>query len=189
MIAVETQEAAGLMLQAMFQAVAEALFLLDPDGKISAGNDAAARLLGRGRDELIGWAMSNCLAALAWQTCDVMITDLPMKGMDGLSLLQEVRRRFPWLPTLVVTGYGAVPSAVAAMKIGVVDFLEKPRDRQELLAAVGSSASSQHLSRSCREEESKETLDGPRLGRDPQMIREGAQHLALGVGRLRESFQ
>jgi len=78
----------------------------------------------------------DCLAALPRQACDVILTDLRMEDMDGLSLLQEIRRRFPWLQVIVVSAYGDVPAAVAAMRAGAVTFLEKPLDRQELLAAV-----------------------------------------------------
>ena len=78
----------------------------------------------------------DCLAALSRHPCDVVITDVRMEGTDGLSLLQDLRRRFPWLQIIVVSAYGTVPLAVTAMKAGAVDFLEKPLDRQELLAAV-----------------------------------------------------
>jgi len=78
----------------------------------------------------------DCLAALSKQACDVIITDIRMEGMDGLSLLQEIRRRFPWLQTIVVTAYGDVPLTVAAMRAGAVTLLEKPLDRQDLLSAV-----------------------------------------------------
>ena len=78
----------------------------------------------------------DCLTALPRQPCDVIIADLRMEGMDGLTLLHEVRRRFPWLQVIVVSAYGDVPLAVAAMRAGAVTFLEKPLDRQELLAAV-----------------------------------------------------
>jgi two-component system response regulator FixJ len=78
----------------------------------------------------------DCLAALSQQTCDVLITDVRMEGMDGISLLRKVRRSFPWLPTIIATAYGDIPQAVTAIKAGAVAFIEKPLDRQELLSAV-----------------------------------------------------
>ncbi len=80
----------------------------------------------------------DCLAALSRQPCDVVITDVCLEGMDGLSLLRDLRHRFPWLQVIVTTAYGTVPLAVTAMKAGAADFLEKPLDRQELLSAVQS---------------------------------------------------
>jgi len=79
---------------------------------------------------------ADCLTALSSQTCDVVITDIRMEGQDGIALLHEIRRRFPWLPTIITTGYGDIPLAVAAMKAGAADFIEKPLDRQQLLLAI-----------------------------------------------------
>jgi len=78
----------------------------------------------------------DCLAALSQETCDVLITDVRIGGMDGMSLLREVKRRFPWLPTIIVTAYGDIPLAVTAIKTGAAEFIEKPLDRQELLSAI-----------------------------------------------------
>ncbi|HYR44844.1 MAG TPA: sigma-54 dependent transcriptional regulator, partial [Terriglobia bacterium] len=55
-----------------------------------------------------------------------VITDLRMPGMDGLELLQHVRRTRPALPVIVLSAYGTVPTAVDAMKAGATDFLLKP---------------------------------------------------------------
>jgi len=78
----------------------------------------------------------DCLTGLLGQTCDVLVTDFRMDGMDGVSLLREVKCRFPWVPAIIVTGYGDIPLAVAATKAGAVEFIEKPLDRQELLSAI-----------------------------------------------------
>jgi len=80
----------------------------------------------------------DCLAHLAEDRCDLLITDVRMPGMDGLLLLQEVKERFPWLPVLLVTGYGDVPMAVRAMKAGGADFIMKPLERDAFLQAVQS---------------------------------------------------
>jgi FixJ family two-component response regulator len=78
----------------------------------------------------------DCLAALSQETCDVLITDIRLDGMDGISLLREVKRCFPGLPTIIVTAYGDIPMAVVAIKAGAAEFIEKPLDRQELLSAI-----------------------------------------------------
>jgi FixJ family two-component response regulator len=77
-----------------------------------------------------------CLAALARQACDVVITDVRLEGMDGLSLLREAKRHFPWLQVVLVTAYGDVPLAVEALKAGAADFVQKPLDREGLLSVV-----------------------------------------------------
>ena len=78
----------------------------------------------------------DCLAHLDAGTCDLLITDVRMPGKDGIELLTEVRRVVPWLPVLVVTGFGDVPMAVKALKSGAADFIEKPLDRDTFLEAV-----------------------------------------------------
>lgn len=66
----------------------------------------------------------------------MVITDVRMNGMSGLDLLQTVRRDHPDLPFLLVTAYADVRDAVSAMKLGAVDYLSKPIDLDELVAAV-----------------------------------------------------
>jgi two-component system, LuxR family, response regulator FixJ len=78
----------------------------------------------------------KCLDTLAVEDCDLLITDVNMAGMNGLELLNRVRNDHPLLPVLIITGYGSVPLAVGAIKAGAVDFIEKPLERQTLLAKV-----------------------------------------------------
>ncbi len=78
----------------------------------------------------------DCLAGLGADGCDLLITDVKMPGKDGVELLTEAKRRLPWLPVLVITGFGDVPIAVKALKAGAVDFIEKPLDRDSFLATV-----------------------------------------------------
>lgn len=81
-------------------------------------------------------AARDCLDHLAGERCDLLITDVKMPGMDGIELLTEVRQLLPWIPIIVVTGYGDVPTAVRALKAGAVDFIEKPLDRETFLDRV-----------------------------------------------------
>lgn len=65
-----------------------------------------------------------------------LITDLQMPEMDGLQLLQQLRKDQTLLPTIVLTGHGDVSMAVAAMKEGAVDFIEKPFEDTLLKDAI-----------------------------------------------------
>ena len=67
----------------------------------------------------------------------MVISDVRMQGMDGLEFLTEVRQQSAELPFLLVTAYSSVRDAVNALKLGAVDYLEKPVDLDELLVAVG----------------------------------------------------
>ena len=65
---------------------------------------------------------------------DLMISDVRMPGMGGMELLQQVRSIQPALPFMFMTGYGTIPDAVNAVKLGAVDYVPKPfRCRQMLL--------------------------------------------------------
>jgi two-component system response regulator FixJ len=65
-----------------------------------------------------------------------IVTDVRMPEMDGLTLLQRLTEKGVALPIVVMTGHGDVPMAVAAMKAGAVDFLEKPFDDEVFLSTV-----------------------------------------------------
>ncbi len=66
----------------------------------------------------------------------LLITDLWMPNMDGLALLEEVRRAFPRLEVVMITGNATVASAVQAMKAGAFDYLTKPFTPPDLLEVV-----------------------------------------------------
>ena len=65
-----------------------------------------------------------------------LVLDVRMPGMDGASLQDELRTRGVRVPIVFITGHGSVPMAVAAMKKGAYDFVEKPFDHEQLLGRV-----------------------------------------------------
>ena len=80
----------------------------------------------------------ECIEQLGRHKCDLLITDLKMPQMDGVELLTKVRAIAPWLPVLMITGYGDIPTAIKAIKAGVVDFIEKPLVKKSFVRQVKS---------------------------------------------------
>ena len=76
------------------------------------------------------------LAGLDPQAIACLILDVRMPGMSGLQLQEELLRRGAEVPIAFVTGHGDVPMAVATMKKGAVDFIEKPVDQAQLKTLV-----------------------------------------------------
>src|SRR5262245_21180002 len=76
------------------------------------------------------------LALLRERPVDVVITDLRMPGASGIELLDEIVKRWPEIPVVMMTAHGTVGIAVEAMKKGAADFLLKPFDREEILFTV-----------------------------------------------------
>ncbi|MEW6269010.1 MAG: sigma-54 dependent transcriptional regulator [Thermodesulfobacteriota bacterium] len=79
---------------------------------------------------------ARALDALERERHALLISDMRMPGMSGLELLRAARARHPELPALVMTAYGTVEDAVAAMKAGAREFLTKPFSPQDVLHLV-----------------------------------------------------
>ena len=79
---------------------------------------------------------ADFLKALPGVKTGCVITDVRMPGVDGIELLRRVRSAMRSLPVIVITGHGDIPLAVEAMKIGAIDFFEKPFDDDAFLGAV-----------------------------------------------------
>jgi len=67
---------------------------------------------------------------------DLIFLDFMMPGIDGLTLLKEIKKFFPQIMVIMVTGFGGIKEAVEAIKLGAIDFLEKPFSHEVLRARV-----------------------------------------------------
>ncbi len=76
------------------------------------------------------------LALAERQRPDVMLLDIKMPGLDGFEVLQRLRAADLGVPVIVVSGHGNVETAVAAVRQGAYDFMEKPIDRNRLLVTI-----------------------------------------------------
>jgi two-component system response regulator AtoC len=83
---------------------------------------------------------AEAASLLERQAFHLMITDLRMPGMDGLALLDRARREVPEMEVVVLTAHGTVDTAVDAMKLGAVDYLQKPLSGPEEIRLVAARA-------------------------------------------------
>ena len=79
---------------------------------------------------------ASAIARLRPVEYDLLITDLKMPGMDGLSVIREARRTAPDLPVIIITGYSTEASAIEAINLGVAGYLTKPFRLPRILAAT-----------------------------------------------------
>lgn len=75
----------------------------------------------------------TALQMLAESRFDLVLADIKMPGMDGLELLELIKRETPDVTVVMMTAYGSIDTAVEAMKNGAYDFITKPFDRDELV--------------------------------------------------------
>lgn len=90
------------------------------------------------------------LAALDAAACDCVVTDLRMPGLTGQEVLDGLRARDPDLPVILLSGHADVPVAVAAMRTGAHDFLEKPYRAEHLVEVLDGAVSLRRMRRAAR---------------------------------------
>jgi DNA-binding NtrC family response regulator len=81
----------------------------------------------------------EALAKLEGRHFELILLDLKMPGMDGMEVLRRIRRMHPDIKVVIITAHGTIESATEAMKLGAVDFIQKPfapREIRELVTKV-----------------------------------------------------
>lgn len=112
-----------------------AKILLVDDEEIFVEN--MARLLtARGYDPTTAHNGDEAIRTLQEEAVDVIVLDLKMPGMDGLTTLKEIQKLDLFTQTLILTGHGSIDSALEAIKFGAYDFLTKPCEIEELVEKI-----------------------------------------------------
>ena len=95
----------------------------------------------------------QAMAALAERRPSLILLDVWLVGsrLDGLELLDEIKRHDPSIPVLVISGHGNLDTAVAAIRRGATDFIEKPFEAERLLYLVGRATETERLRQENRE--------------------------------------
>ncbi len=123
------------------------ILIIDDEADI---REAIAGILGdEGYDTRTAGDSDTALAVLAERRPSLVILDVWLQGsrLDGIELLDEIKRRDVSLPVVVISGHGNIETAVAAIKRGAYDFIEKPFQAAQLLLVVQRATATERLKR------------------------------------------
>ena len=113
------------------------------------------------------------LSAFDPEIHSVVVTDLKMPEMDGLTVLQRIKKQSPTTVVLVITAFGTIEKAVEAMKMGAFDFIPKPCTRDHFKLAIRKALAHHQLTRRVRELE--------------HVVRTGGRELIYGSVAMKEA--
>ena len=94
---------------------------------------------------------TRALGLIAASEFDVILSDIRMPGADGMTVLQETRRLYPDTEVILMTAFATVQDAVAAMKLGAYDYLQKPFEPDEAVIVVRRAIERRHLRTQARD--------------------------------------
>ena len=126
----------GPGVEATTRPAGDRLTVLVVDDDESVREMLTASLSGADYEVVTAADAATALATLRHTPCDLLMADLKMPGMDGLTLIREARKQSPALPVVIVTGLPSEASAIEAIDIGVSGYVTKPFVLSKLLAVV-----------------------------------------------------
>ena len=94
------------------------------------------RIQARGMDVTTAESAEKALESVESGGYDAIILDLMMPGMDGLQTLKAIKKKNPDLQVILLTGHATIEKGIEAMKLGAMDFLEKPADLDKLTEII-----------------------------------------------------
>ncbi|WP_310475753.1 sigma-54 dependent transcriptional regulator [Sandarakinorhabdus sp.] len=145
------------------------ILIVDDEADI---RDLVAGVLGdEGFDTRTAAHAEGALAALAERRPSLVILDVWLQGssMDGIELLDAMKARDPTLPVVVISGHGNLDTAVAAIKRGAYDYIEKPFKAEQLLLVVRRATETERLRREYEALKERVGIDVELTGTSPQI--------------------
>jgi two-component system nitrogen regulation response regulator NtrX len=131
-------------------------------------------LEGEGHAVLTAESAEEAFEVLETEDVDLVVLDLRLPGMGGLEMLQQLGtgpRARPSLPVLVISGHASLQEAVEAVKLGAIDFMEKPLDRNRVIITVRNSLAHAGLRQEVAELRAQERSRQEMVGSSPPMKR------------------
>ncbi|MCU0579372.1 MAG: response regulator [Desulfobacterota bacterium] len=102
------------------------------DDEVDFLDTLSERMRARGMEVSTSSSGAEALKKVEQESYDVIILDLMMPGVDGLEALKILKEKKPELQVILLTGHASVEKGIEAMKLGAMDFLEKPADLSQL---------------------------------------------------------
>src|SRR5271167_131279 len=115
--------------------------LLIVDDELSVRDSLAKWFTEEGYDVATAESANEALTRVAEQTFDVALVDIKMRGTDGIELQRRLHEIYPDMLVIIMTGYASVETAVAALKNGAYDYVNKPLDPDEIAHLVANAMS------------------------------------------------
>lgn len=136
--------------------------------------DIRTSLTGILEDE--GYQVLNAESGLEGIECvrqelpDLILLDIWMPGMDGLATLEELKKLFPQVTVIMISGHGTIETAVRATKLGAFDFIEKPLSLEKVLISVANALQLQELKVENAELKRSASADYELIGESPGIV-------------------
>lgn len=128
----------------------QTVFVVDDDVAVRQSLSLLIRSMGLSVESFE--SAQTFLSACDPERSGCLVLDIRMPGMSGLEMQEELHRRTIDLPVIFITGHGDVAMAVRAMKLGAVDFIEKPFNDQQLLDRINQALEVDRAARAARAE-------------------------------------
>jgi DNA-binding NtrC family response regulator len=148
------------------------ILVVDDDKAVRAA--LSVNLSKAGAEVVVVTSADEALVTLHTRPIDLVLTDVKMPGATGIELLGRVKVAYPDVPVVVMTGYGSVEDAVAAMKAGAADYIIKPIAKDELFVILDRALEKRALQKELvqlRQEVDRQYGFESLIGASPHMLR------------------
>lgn len=140
--------------------MAKTILIIDDEDSIRSSLKGA--LEDEGFDVLTAENGESGIAKTSEELPDLVLLDIWMPGIDGIETLNRLKRLYPKLPIVIMSGHGTIEAAVKATKLGAYDFIEKPLSIEKVILAIG------------------RALEASRLTQENLVLKGGERHLIIG---------
>jgi DNA-binding NtrC family response regulator len=106
------------------------------DDEVEFLDNLSERMRVRGMDVSTAQTTDNAINAVEEAEYDAIVLDLQMPGMNGIEMLKVIKERHPDMQVILLTGQATLEAGIEAMKLGAMDFMEKPADINSLTEKI-----------------------------------------------------